>query len=81
MRNAAYHVLYGNDAPPWMTAASRALLAAGIVGALAFFGAWSQTDDLKQLTIAFMVPFLTTIGTRFGIEGAVDAHKERKGKQ
>ncbi len=78
MISAMYHVLYGNDAPAWATAAARALIGALITGALSFFTVWSQTDDVKLMVTSFMVPFLTYLGTRFGIEGSMDAHKERK---
>ena len=81
MRNAAYHILIGNDAPAWATAAARALVGALITGGLSFFAMWSQTDELKQLVIAFATPALGYLGVRFGIEGAVDTRKERKGKQ
>ena len=81
MRDAMYHILIGNDAPAWATAAARALVGALITGLLSFFTIWTQTDDVKLLVSAFMVPTLTYLGTRFGIEGAVDARKERKGKQ
>ena len=81
MRNAAYHILYGNAAPAWATAAARALVGALITASLSCLGTWSQTNDPKLLIISFMVPFLSVIGGRFGVEGAVDAHKERKARQ
>ncbi len=82
MRNAMFylirHAYYGNDAPPWVVAATRAVAGALITGLLSFFTIWTQTDDVKLLVSAFMVPTLTYLGTRFGIEGTVDAHKKRK---
>lgn len=75
------HAWYGNDAPPWVTAATRALAGAFITGALSLLGIWSQTNDPKALAIAFLVPFLSTIGGRGVVEGAVDARKKRKGQQ
>ncbi len=75
------HAWYGNDAPPWVVAGVRALVGALITGALSCLGIWSQTNDPKALIIAFLVPFLVTIGGRFGVEGAVDAHKKRRGEQ
>ena len=73
-----HHAWYGNDAPPWVVAGVRALVGALITGLLSFFTIWTQTDDVRVLITAFMVPFLTVLGGRFGVEGAVDARKERK---
>lgn len=81
MRSAMYHIFYGNDAPAWATAAARALVGALITASLSCLGTWSQTNDPKLLIISFMVPFLSIIGGRGGIEGAVDTHKERKAKR
>ncbi len=74
------HAWYGNDAPPWVVAGVRALVGALITGGLSFFTIWTQTDEVRVLITAFMVPFLTVLGGRFGVEGAVDAHKKRKGQ-
>ena len=61
---------------PWQVAAARAAFAACIVGGLAFLAVWSQTTDLRVLTIAGLTPALTTLATRLGIEGAVDSRKK-----
>jgi hypothetical protein len=51
----------------------RALVTAATSGALATLGVWTQTDDPKTLAIAGLIPFLTVIAARFGIEGSVDS--------
>ena len=58
-----------------VTAAFRAGLSAVIVGGLGFLAMWSQTDELKQLLIAGLVPALTTLGLRLGVEGTIDTRK------
>ncbi len=78
MRNAAYHLLYGNGAPAWAVAASRAFVTAVGLGLTAWLGAW-MTDASNQTQVgAGLIPFIGTIMARFGLEGAVDARKERK---
>lgn len=59
----------------WQVAAIRAIVAAAIAGGLAFFVVWAQTDNVKVLVTAGMTPFLTTLATRFGLEGTVDSRK------
>lgn len=75
MREFLYHALVGNDVPAWLTATARGLLGALVVGGLAFFNTWAQTDDLKLLITATAVPVLTWVGMRAGIEGMMDTRK------
>jgi hypothetical protein len=68
---------------PWMATVDRKLISAATLatalvtaatsGALATLGVWTQTDDPKTLAIAGLIPFLTVIAARFGIEGSVDS--------
>lgn len=78
MRDWIYHVVIGNDAPPWMTATARGLLGAVVIGGLAFFNIWAQTDDLKLLISGTAVPVLTWVGMRAGIEGMMDTSKNKR---
>lgn len=65
----------------WATATLRAIASAVIVGALGFLSVWASTDDIKTLVTAGLVPALTVLGTRLGIEGLIDARKvEKAGK-
>ena len=57
------------------TAAFRAVLGAVIVGGLGFLAIWSQTDELKVLLTAGLVPALTHLGIRLGVEGVIDTRK------
>jgi hypothetical protein len=59
----------------WKTAGFRAVVTAVTTGLLAALGVWSQTDDVKTIAIAGLIPFLTIIAARFGIEGAVDSQR------
>jgi len=63
----------------WITAGLRAVVSAVIVGGLGFLTVWATTDELKSLIIAGLVPALTVLATRLGIEGSIDAAKARKG--
>ena len=78
MRNAMYHIIYGNDAPAWATAAARGVLAGLLLGTQTGLATWTASGDLAVAAIAAANVFIGTIIVRFGIEGAVDAHKERK---
>lgn len=69
---------YLTTGTPWQVAAGRALLSAAIAGGLAFLAVWSQTDDVKTLVTAGLVPFLSVLSTRLGLEGYVDT---QRGKQ
>lgn len=76
----AYHALVGNDTHPMIVAISRALLGATITGALSFFGIWQTTDEPKILISAGVIPFLSYLGARVGLEGPVDSWKARRKK-
>lgn len=58
----------------------RGLIEAVLVGALAFLGTWSQTDDVQTLVIASLTPALSTLAIRFGFEGAVDSARGKGDK-
>lgn len=75
MRDLMYHYLLGNDVPPWGVALARSLLGAVVVGGLAFFNAWAQTDDIPFLIRTTGIAVLTWIGLRAGIEGMLDTWK------
>ena len=60
---------------PWKVALIRGFGSAVVTGALAFLGIWTQSDDVKILVTAGMVPFLTTLSLRFGLEGSWDTIK------
>jgi hypothetical protein len=62
----------------FQVAAYRALGTSFITGALSFFAIWSQTDDVKTLVIGTMVPVLTGLAARFGVEGYVDTVAAKK---
>ncbi len=84
MRNVMFylirHAYYGNDASPRVVAGTRAMVTAVGLGLTAWLGAW-MTDASNQTQVgAGLIPFIGTVMARFGIEGAVDAHKERKGQ-
>ena len=72
------HALLGNDTPPWTVAFARGLLEAVLTGGIAFFTIWSQTDDVRLLITAGMVPFLSVLSLRFAAEGLVDSGKGSK---
>ena len=59
----------------WKTAAFRAGLSAALLGTASFLGVWATTDEVKTLVIAFGTPFVGTLVTRLGVEGAVDSKK------
>ncbi len=81
MREFLYHAIVGNDAPPWVTATARGILGAVVVGGLAFFNAWAQTDDVGFLIRTTGIAVLGWIGMRAGIEGMIDtAKKKRNGR-
>ncbi len=73
-----YHVLVGNDSHPMMVAAARAIVGGVITGAISFLGIWQTTDELKVLITAGVLPFLTYIGARLGIEGPLDNWKANR---
>jgi hypothetical protein len=64
--------------PEFRVALVRGILHALLAGGLAFLGVWSQTDDLKTLSIAFATPALTVLGTRFLGEGWRDTVLARR---
>ena len=66
------HAIVGNDTSPWVVAGTRALIGATITGALSFFTVWQGTDDVRVLVSAGVVPFLSYLGVRLGIEGVID---------
>ena len=57
----------------WKVAAARALVTGSVLGAVGFFAMWSQTTELRQLTIAFGSPFFGTLMLRLGAEGWLDS--------
>ncbi len=75
MKDWLFHNLVGNDSPAWGVALARGVLGAVVIGGLAFFNAWTQTDDVKLLISATAVPVLTWVGMRIGLEGWVDTWK------
>lgn len=70
-----YHKFVGNDEHPLIVAACRALAGAMIVGGTGFLGVWQSTDDVKILISAGVGPFLSYLGVRLGVEGALDSWK------
>ena len=76
--NLMYHVLYGNDAPAWQTAAARALISAVGTGLLAWLAVWTTGASNQAEVAAGLVPFVGIVVARFGLEGSMDTHKERK---
>ena len=56
-------------------AAVRAIVGGFVMGGLAFFAAWAQTDDPKLLISAFGTAFLTCGAWRLGVEGYIDRPK------
>ena len=79
MKEYLYHAIIGNDTPPWVVAAARGFLGALISGGLGFLVTWQGTDEVKVLVSAGVTPFLTYLGIRLGIEGFIDARKNRGG--
>jgi hypothetical protein len=77
MRDLMYHWIVGNDVPPWCVAAARGLLGAVVVGGIAFFNAWAQTDDIADPFVIRTtgLAVLAWIGVRAGIEGVIDTRK------
>ncbi len=78
MTDWIYHVLVGNDTHPMFVAAARSLLGASIVGGISFFGVWQSTDEAKVLITSGVLPFLTYLAARLGIEGTLDTWKANK---
>lgn len=62
-----------------MTALMRGLFLAIITGVLAFLTAWERTDDLKAAAITGGVTACSAILARWGVEGGVDASRQRRG--
>lgn len=77
MQQLLYHWIVGNDVPPWCTALARGLLGAFIVGGLAGFNAWGQSDDVGFIIRTTGVAVFSFLGVRAGIEGILD--QTRKG--
>lgn len=75
MKDWVYHSFVGNDAHPILVAATRAVVGAFIAGALGFLGAWMNTDEVKALVSAGLIPFFTFLGWRLGVEGLIDVRK------
>lgn len=75
MIGLAYHYLIGNDVPPWGVALARGIFGAVVVGGLAFFNAWAQTDDIPFLIRTTGIAVLSWIALRAGIEGIIDQRK------
>lgn len=75
MKDLVYHLIVGNDVPPWSVALARGVLGAVVVGGLALFNAWAQTDDIPFLIRTTGIAVLTYIGLRAGIEGIIDQRK------
>ena len=78
MTNWLYHVLVGNDTHPLFVAAARALLGASLVGGISFLGVWQSTDEMKVLITAGVLPALTYLAARLGLEGSLDTWKANK---
>ena len=78
MVSAMYHIFYGNDAPAWATAGARAMVTAVGLGVLSWLAVWTAGAGAQAQVAAGLTPFIGTIIARFGLEGAVDARKERK---
>jgi hypothetical protein len=78
MRNVVWHILYGNDMPSWAVAGSRALVTAVGTGLLSWIAVWTAGAEVQAQVAAGLVPFIGIIVARFGLEGAVDASKERR---
>lgn len=60
---------------PIQIAAIRGIGSALIVGLMSFFGAWTGDASVRELVIAFGVPFLTNLALRFGLEGVWDQRR------
>ncbi len=80
LQSLAYHSIVGNDTHPVIVAATRAIIGGVITGAISFFGIWQATDETKVLITAGVLPFLTYIGARFGLEGPIDNWKAGRDK-
>ena len=78
VQDLAYHALVGNDTHPMIVATCRALIGGVLTGAISFFGVWQSTDEVKVLITSGVLPFLTYIAARIGLEGPVDAWKANK---
>jgi len=76
--NLAFHVIVGNDTHPLLVAAARALLGASLVGGISFLGVWQSTDEMKVLITSGVLPALTYLAARLGIEGSLDTWKQNK---
>lgn len=61
------------------TALLRGLYVAFVAGGLAFLTAWQQTDDAKGSAITGGIAFLGALGIRGGLEGTLDAGRQRAG--
>lgn len=72
MQDLFYHWIVGNDVPPWCVALARGFLGAFIVGGLAAFNAWGQSDDLTFIIRATGVAVFGFLAVRAGIEGILD---------
>ena len=70
------HTWTGNDTHALLTAGLRGLVGAVITGALGFLAVWQTTDETKVLITAGLVPFLTYLATRLGLEGVPDAMRQ-----
>jgi hypothetical protein len=79
IRDLLYHALVGNDTHPVLVATARALVGAALTGAISFFGIWQTTDEVKVLVTAGVLPFLTYIAARIGVEVPIDIWKARNG--
>ena len=75
LKDLAYHALVGNDTPPWIVAGARGLLEAFLYAGVAFFGIFTQSDDVKLLISTPGAIFFTQLLLRWGLEGAIDTRK------
>ena len=75
LKDLAYHALVGNDTPPWIVAGARGLLEAFLYAGVAFFGIFTQSDDVKLLISTPGGVFLSTLIVRWGVEGIIDTRK------
>jgi hypothetical protein len=75
MKDWLYHNLVGNDTPPWAVAAARGLFGAFVVGGLAGFNAWAETDDIAFIIRTTGIAVFGWLAVRAGIEGILDTWK------
>ena len=61
------------------TAMLRGFLVALGSGLFAALGVYATTDDTKPIVVAFGFAFLGALGIRGGVEGLVDAGRQRSG--